>query len=231
MRCRKARSFLSAYCNDELSGRKAQLVSEHMATCSDGRREEAFYRSLSEAGSSLTGLKVSGDFNARLLNRVAQERFAETRSKAFLPQKPPTVTWGRLLPATVAACMLLLVGVVSFQSFPLGSDQQAGIVGSGQDDSYLTVQPTSNPNLAANLHKEWSLTAQLARSERISQISNALSGAGSFGGSSGIHSVNAVSRSGVGRVPFADYVLHIRPVIKVYVAPDQSNTKEAERIY
>ncbi|MDF1545866.1 MAG: zf-HC2 domain-containing protein [bacterium] len=231
MRCQKARSFLSAYCNEELTGRKAQSVSEHLATCSDCHREEAFYRSLSDAGNSLAGLKVSGDFNARLLNRVAQERFAETRTKAYLPQRAPSVSWAKLLPATVAACMIALVGVVSFQSLPFGADKQAVAVASGQDDSYLTVQPTSNPNLAAKLNKGWSLTDQLARAERISRISSSLSGAESFGGSSGIHSVNAVSRSGSGRIPFADYVLHIRPVIKVYVAPDQSNTKEAERIY
>jgi hypothetical protein len=98
------------------------------------------------------------------------------------------------------------------------------------DDSYLTAQPTGNPNLAAKLNKNWSLASQLAKADRVSRISDALTPAESFGYSGGIRSVNAVSSSS-SRVPFADHFLHIRPVIKVYMIPGQSDVKEAEKTY
>ena len=230
MRCRKARSFLSAYSNDELSARKAQSVSEHIAVCADCRHEEAFYRSLRESGRSFAGLKVSSDFNSKLLNRVAQERFAETRAKAYLPRKAPAAVWGRILPVSVAACLVLIVGTVSFQTFSPGQSDPIAVHQSGVDDSYLTVQPVGNPNMAANLNKNWSLASQLARADRVSQISDAMAPVESFIYSGGIRPVSAVGSSGA-KVPFADNFLHIRPVVRVYIIPNQSNIREAEKTY
>ena len=43
MRCRRTRSFLSAYSNDELTGRQKRAVAEHLAECAECRREEAVY--------------------------------------------------------------------------------------------------------------------------------------------------------------------------------------------
>ena len=80
MRCRKARSYLSAYCNDELTDRTRLAVSDHLSTCSTCRKEEAIYRSMISSGAEIEGLKVDDDFNTRLLNRSAQERFAQTRT-------------------------------------------------------------------------------------------------------------------------------------------------------
>ena len=114
MRCRKVRSFLSAYCNDELTGRKRLAVREHLSTCCDCRREEAFYGSMKTAAGELPGLSVSADFNPQLLNRIARERFAETRTRAFLPRRAPIVSWSRAVPILAIVPVLALAAAYWF---------------------------------------------------------------------------------------------------------------------
>ena len=90
MRFRKTRSLLSAFCNGELSGRKHEKVRKALADDEALRREEAVFESIRKASRELPEKTVSDDFNARLLDRIARERFAETRSSAYLPKAAPT---------------------------------------------------------------------------------------------------------------------------------------------
>ena len=109
MRCRKARSLLSAACSDELDARQHAAVREHVADCPSCKWEYAYYSSIREAGQEMPDVPVSDDFNSRLLNRIAEERFAETRTKAYLPKRVPRFQWRSLVPVTVVAGLLAVV--------------------------------------------------------------------------------------------------------------------------
>lgn len=185
MRCRKARSLTSAYSNDELAGRKLTALRAHLASCVDCRQEAALMRSIRLASPSLPSIPLSEDFNQKLLNRIAHERFAETRTKAFLPGRIPLGIWPKLASVTAVAAALALVfgiygtnGLVPAKNVIAGSSNSST---SGQDDSYLTALPLNNPNVAAHLNQNWSLGQQLARSERITRISNNLTARSGFG--------------------------------------------------
>lgn len=231
MRCRKARSCLPAYCSDELAGQRQLALSEHLSTCQECRREEAIYRSLNQATDKLSHGSLSEDFNNKLLNRIASERFAETRSKAYMPNKAPLMAWSRVVPAIATACLAIIVTVTAFQSDgeqPVGSSENRSLA---MDDSYLTVQPTHNPNMTARLDRNWSLNDQLAKAERMNRISNRLSIDGSFVGVNSPYSGSRFLSQRLRPIPFASNYYRIRPIIRVYLSPDLSTQKEGNRGY
>jgi len=227
MRCRKARSYLSAYCNEELTGGHKLAVSEHLATCSSCRKEEAIYRSLSLGGRQVKSLRVSDDFNTRLLNRIAQERFAETRTKAYLPKNAPLVVWSKLVPAVVTACLVLAVGLYSLDSFNNGNGG-APMAVLGDRPDYMTVQPTNNPNLTHPMDKDWSLTNQMARAERINTITNRLGSRVGFGNQA---NQLASSTTRMQPAPYVIQYIRIRPVMRIYRSIDTSAGKEDSKTY
>jgi hypothetical protein len=231
MRCRKVRSYLSAYCNDELSGRQRLAVSEHLSTCSVCRKEEAFYKSLNDARSEIGELKVSDDFNAKLLNRIAQERFAETRTEAHLPKPAPRVTWGQLVPVVVTACLVLFISIVAVSP---ELKQEVGLMSSATsslDDSYLTVQPVNNPNLAVPMQRGWSLNDELARVERVNTLTSSMTSSNGFeplGSSSGLRQVTSQASY---RAPYVPDYFRVRPVVRVYGLPNGSAVQEGMKVY
>ncbi len=235
MRCRKVRSFLSAYCHDELNSRRRLTMSEHLLTCSACRREEDIYRQMAEASEQLPSLEITHDFNTKLLNRIAQERFAETRTKAYLPKAAPLLVWRRLAPVVLTAC-LAVFAVISLVpnddgSSPMLAGDQTNL-GTSNDlnDSYLTVQPTTNPRMTVNMEKNWSLDRQFARAERIREISNSIIPAGSFGGQQ--YQLTSSSRSLTGQpVPYLLNQHLMRPVVKIYVLPQSTTRQEGSKPY
>ena len=231
MRCRKVRSYLSAYCNNELSESGRLSVSEHLSTCSSCRKEAAIYISLNKARSETERLKVSDDFNANLLNRIAQERFAETRTQAYLPSTAPRIVWGRAIPAFVTACLVIVVSAVVFSP---GIRDNIGVISTASnnmDDSYLTAQPTNNPNLTVNLDHRWSFSDQLARAERLSQLSHSMTE--KSGSNWNVYSTNMrqVVTNTVYQIPYVPDYFRIRPVVRVYGAPSTTSDKEVTRVY
>lgn len=232
MRCRKVRSCLSAYCKDELSGSRKLAVSEHLSTCSDCRREESEYRSMLEALGQVPAFGVSDDFNNKLFNRIAEERFAETRSKAYLPTRAPLLGWTRLVPAVAAACLLLVVGVMFLAGSP---ESPSPMMASGPDsgtDEYLTAQPVNNPNMTASLEKDWTLNTQIARAERLSRISRSVGTQVEFVGvdASALGLSNVSSRSGA-PAPYVPDFFRVRPVVKTYHAPQGTTVREVSDTY
>lgn len=101
MHCRKVRSLLSAACSDELDSRQQAVVKDHLVSCPSCRKEASYYSSLRLAARELPKRTPSEDFNTRLLNRIAQERFQETRTRAYLPRRAPRLTWRTLAPVLV----------------------------------------------------------------------------------------------------------------------------------
>ncbi len=231
MRCRKVRSLLSIYCNEELSGRQQLNVREHLAGCAACRREASFYSQLREAHQEMPRPKLSDDFNTRLLNRVGQERFAETRTKAYLPKRAPMFRWSLVVPAlaTTALVLITMVGVMmpSAERAPLQlADNPAQ-----SDDLYQTVEPTNNPNMTANLQKDWSLDRQVAKAERLSRLSSFLTGNQGF---SNNHLTGTTVQSPAGfdpRVRRNVIYYRVRPIIRVYESSGSTNAGEGEKVY
>lgn len=215
MRCRKVRSFLSAYCRDELMGRRQAAVSEHLLNCRSCRTEEEVYRQMFAAMAEMPEEPVSEDFNARLLDRIAQERFAETRTKAYLPKSAPLFSWRKAVPAFVAACLAIFAIVSMMPSHQPGAPAMAD---KSADDAYLTVQPVSNPNMTVHMPKGWSLDRQLAQAERANRIRNNLMPVGSFGRSYATPVSTGAPLTGR-PVPYLRPNLQMRPVVKTYVSP------------
>lgn len=227
MRCQKVRSFLSAYCNDELDSRKKMAMSDHLSECASCRKEEAIYLSMKKATPQVGGLKVSEDFNDKLLNRIAQERFKETRTKAYLPKPAPVITWGKLAPVVASTFVVVLI---AFSLLVNGGQNQLNpqlANTTAQSDDYMTVQPTNNPNMTVNADKTWSFNRQLAKSERISRISNNMNSGQSFN----TLASQTIQPASQDRVPFAQNYYRIRPVIKVYVIPSQTTAKGGSGVY
>ncbi len=172
MHCRRVRSFLSAYCRGELEGKQARAIADHMANCPACRGEEASVRDLFKLAEELPSTRVSADFNSRLLNRIAEARHQETRTKAYLPKGVPVFTVNRVAPVLAVVCFALAFvfagGLGNFQ----GHDDPLMALGEAAlDDSYLTVQP---------VNEHWAFQKQLNRATRIQDLMGRIMGQSSF---------------------------------------------------
>ena len=214
MHCRRVRSYLSAFSNDELTGALLRDVREHLSTCPDCRSEEAVYRSMRLTTRQMPSRHLSPEFNSRLIERLAQERFAETRTRAYLPKPAPRLLWRKLVPlaVSVAAVALMAVNLVPYISGDRPPDPVRPVA-VGQNDDYLTAMP---------LKRDWTLNSQLAQTDRLSRLTNYLT-----------------QTSGFSRDEFASqaqpvevFFFPVQPVIRVY---DQSGTnvadKENDKVY
>ncbi len=230
MRCRKVRSYLSAYCNNELSGRIKLPVSEHLSTCSTCRREEAFYRSMAQTARELDGIKASDDFNTKLLNRIAQERFAETRAKAYWPRPVPLFRWGQAIPAFVTTSLVILLAVVTFWPRHGGIGEDGGRTRLGVDDSYLTAQPIGSAETTDALAPNWSFADRIERTEKFNRLSSALVGEGLWHGGDRSSGMLTASHASV-PAPYAPGYYRVRQIMRVYMPADMPATGEARRAY
>jgi len=217
MRCRRVRSYLSAFCSEELQGRKKLAVSEHLENCSECRRVRADYTALNENRQQVAKLKVSDNFNNALLNRIGQERFAETRTKAFMPKNAPIVRWTAVLPVIATACLVFAITMSGLLPHSGNLPQETATYTENNDiyDAYLTVQPDNNPNLTHPMNKDWSLTTQLAKANRIDQMSQKIIyQIGINNGQS--QSLTNVSSKSSSPVPYGHTYNKVRPVIRIY---------------
>ncbi len=230
MHCQKVRSYLSAYCNDELTGSATSGVSDHLATCEGCRTEEQHFRELLRSGKELNSVRVSEGFNNRLLNRIAHERFAETRTKAYFPKAAPSLLIRRVVPILVSACLVAAVVITNLSPSKNSTADEFSAGGVQLDDSYLTVQPDNNPHVSAMLHKGWTLGDQLARQDRIDRISQQLTFDFPFNFYNQGSAVNVSTRS-VNQVPFNEGFYRVRPVIRVYESANPNTNKEPEVTY
>jgi hypothetical protein len=229
MRCQKVRSYLSAYCNDELTGSASSGVSDHLATCEGCRTEEQHFRELLKGGKELNAYRVSDGFNNRLLDRIAHERFAETRTRPYFPKSAPSLLIRRLAPILVTAGLVVAVVITNF-SPNKNSQTDDFAVGDVQLDDYRTVQPVDNPNMSGMLHKDWTLGDQLARQDRINRISRQLTFDFPFNYYNQGNGVNVGARTS-SPAPYVDGFYRIQPVIRVYESANRNTSKEPEVTY
>lgn len=227
MRFRKIRSYLSAFSNDELSDRKQERVREELADSEALRREESIYRSIRDCCRELPKDSISNDFNARLLNRIARERFAETRSKAYLPRTSTPRAWGRLVPVLATVATLVIVGI-SFLALPGGRQQAIPGTNNALGDSYKTVSSVNNPNMRANVGRKVSLPDMIAIVDRADEISNMLTGNSRFTNvNSGVGS-NWIAQTNMVRVPFT---IHYYRVVPSQRSQQHVSGKQEDRVY
>ena len=227
MRFRKIRSYLSAFSNDELSDRKQERVREELAGSEALRREEAIYRSIRDGCRDLPKKNVSDDFNARLLDRIARERFAETRSRAYLPRTSVPRAWGRLVPALATVATLLVVGI-NFVGLP-GSDKQGTTsIDSALNDLYKTVSSEHNPNMTASASRKVSLPDMIAIVDRADQISNMLTANSQFTNVSSNVGSNWMAQTNMLRVPFS---VHYYRVVPAQRTRQLVSGKQEDRVY
>jgi hypothetical protein len=229
MRCRRARSLLSIYCNGELTGRPQVALREHLAECADCRKEAAVFTSVGEACKEMPARVVAADFDTRLLNRIAAERFAETRSRAYFPQHAPIIRWKLAVPVLATACVAVVAAVSVFYSPQEQSGQWTAVGSGGPDESYQTVQPLDNPNMTGSLSKDWSLHGQLAQSERVSRIVHSLTTRNGF---SGFQSPGGLSQNvAANGLPFVSDRIRVQPVTRFYEVSGSTNAGEDKKVY
>ena len=230
MRCQKVRSYLSAYCNVELTGTAMRKVSDHLTTCDHCRTEEIHYREMNKNAQEILTYEVSEEFNNRLLDRIAKERFAETRTKAYFPKTAPSIVFRRVIPILVTACLVVGIVFTNLNWSDYSKPDQLAIAKGQLDDSYRTVQPINNPNLASMMNKGWTLDDQLARSEKYNRISQQLTFNLPFDYYGQGNVVNVANRS-VRPTPFVEGFYRIRPVIIIFESTRPNSGKEAEVKY
>jgi len=185
MRCRRVRSCLSVYCKDELAGRRHRAVAEHLEECLECRREEAVFRELNGKIVNMPQYGVSADFNDKILDRIARERFKETRTRAYFPKRVPVLGWGRLVPAL--ATMGLVLAFVFYGGLDIlknqnNPDRYADISAASDklDDRYKEAQPEANHVFLQHARSDWAFKKQVARVERIRNLTNRLAGQNYF---------------------------------------------------
>ncbi len=232
MRCQRVRSYLSAYCREELIGRQQLAVKEHLAGCESCRRQEEFQRVMIQKLADLRGPALPADFNTKLLNRLAQERFSETRTKAYLPKRAPTVMWSRLVPV-LAGVSVVLFAAVSMLGNRFGVSETSWAssgLSSPLDDSYLTVQPIGNRNMTSKLRQDWTLESQMRQTARFNRLSGMLTSSNGFGSES--HGTLEMTNPFTGeRMPYTVIIFRMRPVVRVYEPNSTPQVEGANSIY
>lgn len=174
MHCRRVRSFLSAYSKGELSEKRSRAIADHLRNCPSCRSEESAAREIDLTIAKMSSPGVSPDFNARLLNRIAEERFSETRSRAYLPRKRvPVVNLTRVLAVAAATCFVFaLIFAGGFNNILQQHNDQTQIAETVPlNDDYETVQPQS---------EHWVFKEQLQRAARIKNLMNRVTGESQF---------------------------------------------------
>jgi hypothetical protein len=206
-------------------------VREHLASCPACRKEASYYDAIRQAATEIPSKTVSEDFNTRLLNRIAEERFGETRSKAYLPKRAPRFSWRTLAPVTVTVALLAVVGVniIKTDQPNLGAQSPTAQPAVAQapgnlNDSYLHVQPVNNPNVVG-LHQDWSLQRELAKAERLELISRQITNRYGFG------NMHLTSGSANPTIRFPGRFFPAPPTVTVYQVSGRTQGGEDQQTY
>jgi len=227
MRCRKVRSFLSAYYKEEMPLDKREMVKAHLDHCPSCRRELQAFNAIDQMVKELPSLKASENFNAVLLRRVGSENFAEKRNPAYLPGRIPRFSTAKLAIASVTAVIVLAFGVsLNFTGslFRSSSPQMAIVTAVPDNDRYLTVQPTNNPLL--NQHK--SVSRMVEQYNRWREYSRSLRPNAAV---EQLRGNVAIMASSAGESRFlGDSGFQVRPVVRDYLIVPRDQTTAAERV-
>lgn len=123
MRCRKARWYLSARCDDTLSERQRARLNQHLEGCAECRSEAFYFSEIGAAASRMETVSVRPDFNLRLRAAIRRAEAAPVglsgwRERFAVLRLRPALAMG-----VVALALLTAVGSYQFSSF--NSEQAA----------------------------------------------------------------------------------------------------------
>lgn len=104
MKCADLQKHFDEYLDQECAPEIRDLIDEHLTACADCRAELAARRAFANALSRLEEEELPCDFDAVFKERLAEE-------KRLRPQKKPLYRRGWARGLTLAACLLLVVGV------------------------------------------------------------------------------------------------------------------------
>lgn len=216
MRCRKVRSFLSAFCREETSPALSAKIKEHLSDCGSCRREEAAYKSMKQLIVGLPRHSVADDFTARLFQKIGQAGFAEKKTKAYFPKRIPRMGMSRLAAVASVAVIILAMGIGLHLGDHFFTPNGSQVIGptatrtaNSGDDRYLTVQPVDNPLL--NEHK--SVSKMVAQYSRWRQFSERLRENAGVRDMLGAQNAAFASSQGLG----ANSPIIVRPVVRDYL--------------
>ena len=157
MRCLKLRSYLPAYCKNEVSARRFRAIETHLQTCASCREDLSEHfkvaQAVTEFANKLQSAPLSEEFNEAVLNRITAERYKDAPKEAYLPKRIPIFGWARIAGATVsvaAIALLVFAGAgLKDQILTGGQPKFASLNGTNEGpDAYLTAQPIDNPAFA-----------------------------------------------------------------------------------
>jgi len=112
MNCRKARSLLSAFSEEELSHSVREKLAEHLEACPSCRKESVVAEQVCETVKHLPRQKLSDDFNMKLFESIHNVPRAERTESVRMPKAAPSAFFYRLklaVPVISVAGMLVLV--------------------------------------------------------------------------------------------------------------------------
>jgi len=111
MNCRKARSLLSAFSEEELSHSVREKLVQHLDACPSCRKEGVAADQISETVKHLPKQELSDDFNMKLFERIHNAPRAEQAESIRIPKAAPSAFFYRLklaVPVISVAGMLVL---------------------------------------------------------------------------------------------------------------------------
>ncbi len=114
--CDAIREDLSAYIDGMLSEDEAKKVEQHLAACSECRKEHQFLSAVLHSAASMPTISVSDRFHEELHNKLVAEA---SKPKAIKIRKRPI--W-KMASGFVAAVAVIAISVVSFSSLPKQSE-------------------------------------------------------------------------------------------------------------
>jgi hypothetical protein len=181
----------------------------------------------------LPGRHLGVDFNPRILDRVAKERFAETRTQAYMPKAAPSFVWRRLVPAVVSVFAVAVVAI-SLVGLPSGKSKDglrlAEGVNIGENDDYITAHPRADR--IAHLNPQWSLNNHLAQTDRMARVTNSMTQTAGFERRGALTGIQAEFLFRDSRNPNTIYYYRVRPVIRVdNQTATNASYKESDKVY
>jgi len=124
VRCRKARWYLCARCDETLSERQRKRLNAHLELCSECRRESFYFAELTATASRMETVSVRPDFNLRLRSAIQRaEPVPSPVARRGWFAAVPRLQWRPAYAFAMAAALVL----IAFGSFQYSSyrDRQA----------------------------------------------------------------------------------------------------------
>ncbi len=142
MNCRKARSYISAYYDEELSYSTKDELLKHVENCTKCQREMLFQEQVRAGVKSFPTEELTDDFNDRLFARI----YSAPRTEATRISSVPTVLSYRLksiAPVFAAAGVIVIAAFLALSQF--------AFTGNGAGDSYVDTQKSGLINVSGEV--------------------------------------------------------------------------------